>query len=129
AQERYIIAPQDMHIETINLKVGELAMAGYSLASGYITDGTYFRVTIPERKVKDFQKGAIKRLRIPYLENKEIEARVETIKTLTSYANISTAYPDFEQQESMFEIRLKPANAEESKDLLTKATFIIEASK
>jgi HlyD family secretion protein len=129
AQERYIIAPQDMTIETINLKVGELAMAGYSLASGYITDGTYFRVTIPERKVKDFQKGAIKRLRIPYLENKEIEARVETIKTLTSYANISTAYPDFEQQEAMFEIRLKPTNAEESKDLLTQATFIIEASK
>src|SRR5690606_12234727 len=52
AQERYIIAPQDMTIETINLKVGELAMAGYSLASGYITDGTYFRVTIPESKVK-----------------------------------------------------------------------------
>jgi HlyD family secretion protein len=129
AQERYIIAPQDMTIETINLKVGELAMAGYSLASGYITDGTYFRVTIPESKVKDFQKSAIKRLSISYLDNKEIEARVETIKTLTSYANISTAYPDFEQQETMFEIRLKPTNVAESKDLLTKASFIVEASK
>lgn len=129
AKERYIIAPQDMSIETINLKVGELALAGYSLASGYITDGTYFRVTIPESKVKEFQKGTTKTLAFPYLDNKKIQAKVETIKTLTSYANISTAYPDFEQQEAMFEIRLKPMNPAEAKDLLTKATFIVEETK
>lgn len=129
SKERYIIAPQDMSIETINLKVGELALAGYSLASGYITDGTYFRVTIPENKVKDFQKGAVKTLAIPYLENKEIIARVETIKTLSSYANISTAYPDFEQQETIFEIRMRATDNAVSKDLLTKATFIVVDTK
>ena len=129
AKERYIIAPQDMSIETINLKVGELALAGYSLASGYITEGTYFRVTIPESKVKDFQKGAVKTLSIPYLDNKQFQAKVETIKTLTSYANISTAYPDFEQQEAMFEIRLKPTDTTSSKELLTKATFVVESTK
>ena len=129
SKERYIIAPQNMSIETINLKVGELALAGYSLASGYITDGTYFRVTIPESKVKDFQKGAVKILTIPYLENKEIQARVETIKTLNSYANISTAYPDFEQQEAMFEVRMRPNDNEVRKDLLTKATFVVVDAK
>lgn len=129
ANEKYIIAPQDMSIETINLKVGELALAGYSLASGYIADETYFRVTIPESKVKEFQKGEIKTLAFPYLDNKQLQAKVETIKTLTSYANISTAYPDFEQQETMFEIRLKPVNTAEAKDLLTKATFIVVETK
>lgn len=129
ANEKYIIAPQDMSIETINLKVGELALAGYSLASGYITDATYFRVTIPESQVKEFQKGEIKTLAFPYLDNKQLQAKVETIKTLTSYANISTAYPDFEQQETMFEIRLKPVNVAEAKDLLTKATFIVVETK
>ena len=129
SKERYIIAPQDMSIETINLKVGELALAGYSLASGYITEGTYFRVTVPESKVKDFQKGVLKTLNIPYLGNKQIQAKVETIKTLTSYANISTAYPDFEQQEAMFEIRLKPTDTIASKELLTKATFVVEETK
>lgn len=129
ANEKYIIAPQDMSIETINLKVGELALAGYSLASGYIADQTYFRVTIPESKVKEFQKGEIKTLAFPYLDNKQLQAKVETIKTLTSYANISTAYPDFEQQETMFEIRLKPVNVAEAKDLLTKATFIVVETK
>jgi HlyD family secretion protein len=126
AKERYILAPQDMSIENINLQVGELAMAGYSLVSGYINDGTFFRVTIPESKIKDFVKGQNKTLIIPYLENKEVQAKVETIKPLSSYANISTAYPDFEEQETLFEVHLKPANIQESKDLLTKATFIVK---
>ncbi|WP_409965592.1 hypothetical protein PIECOFPK_01700 [Mycovorax composti] len=125
AQERFILAPQEMTIETINLKVGELALAGYSLISGYITEGTYFRLTVPESKVKAFQKGAVKELRIPYLDNKAIQAKVETVKALSAYANISTAYPDFEQQEAMFEIRLKAVNPAESRALLTKAGFIV----
>jgi len=126
AKERYILAPQDMSIENINLQVGELAMAGYSLVSGYINDGTFFRVTIPESKIKDFVKGQNKTLIIPYLENKEVQAKVETIKPLSSYANISTAYPDFEEQETLFEVHLKFVNIQESKDLLTKATFIVK---
>lgn len=129
ANERYIIAPQEMSIETINLKVGELALAGYSLASGYIVDGTYFRLTVPESRIKDFQKGAVKTLTIPYLENKEITAKVETIKSLSNYASISTAYPDFEQQETLFEVRLKPTNASDNKELLTKATFVVKENK
>lgn len=126
AKERYIIAPQDMSIENINLQVGELAMAGYSLISGYLNDATFFRVTIPESKIKEFVKGEKKTLMIPYLENKELQATVESIKPLSSYANISTAYPDFEEQETLFEVHLKPINVQESKGLLTKASFIVK---
>lgn len=129
AKERFILAPQDMSIENINLKTGELALAGYSLVSGYIQDGTYFRVTVPEGKIKDFQKGSQKTLVIPYMNNKEIQARIETVKPLTAYANISTAYPDFEEQQSMFEIRLKAVDPKQVQDLLTKATFIIKEDK
>lgn len=129
ANERYILAPQDMSIETINLKVGELALAGYSLVSGYLIDDTYFRLTVPESVVKDFQKGMVKTISLPYLDNKKLQATVVTVKALTSYADINTAYPDFEQKESMFEVRLKPNNIEESKTLLTKATFVIDTDK
>lgn len=125
ANERYVLAPQDMSIESVNLKVGELALAGYSLVSGYLINDTYFRLTVPESMVKDFQKGAVKTLRLPYLDNKEIKAAVVTIKALTSYADINTAYPDFEQKEALFEVRLKPENMEECTSLLTKATFVI----
>ncbi|MNO02525.1 hypothetical protein D3C81_2229550 [compost metagenome] len=48
-----------------------------------------------------------------------------SIKTLSSYANIATAYPDFEQQESLFEVKLKPVQKDGSDKLLTKATFIL----
>lgn len=126
AKERFIIAPQDMSIENINLQVGELALAGYSLVSGYINDGTFFRITIPESKIIDFPKEKNITLLIPYLQNKEIQAKVESIKSLSSYANISTAYPDFEEQETLFEVHLKPVNKEESKELLTKASFIVK---
>lgn len=129
ANERYILAPQDMSIETINLKVGELALAGYSLISGYIIDDTYFRVVVPESLMKDFNKGTVKQLRIPYLGNKVLEATVVSVKALTAYADINTAYPDFEQKESLFEVRLKPTVMEEAKTLLTKATVIVVADK
>jgi len=129
AQERFILAPQDMTIETVNLKVGELALAGYSLVSGYIVEGTYFRVTVPESKVKEFEKGAQKTLVIPYLNDKTVIATVETVRSLSSYANISTAYPDFEQQETLFEVRLEPVDLSQSRDLLTKASFIVKEGK
>lgn len=129
AQERYILAPQAMSIETINLKVGELALAGYSLLTGSLIDDTYFRLTVPESLVKDFQKGAVKTLRIPYLDNKEIQATVTAVKALTSYADINTAYPDFEQRESLFEVRLKANDPGLNKTLLTKASFVVVADK
>ena len=54
--ERYIIATNDMEIETISLNVGELATAGYALFNGYIPNSTYFRFTIPESKISKYQK-------------------------------------------------------------------------
>ena len=55
--ERYIIATNDMEIETISLNVGELATAGYALFNGYIPNTTYFRFTIPESKISKYNKG------------------------------------------------------------------------
>ncbi|MNW13413.1 hypothetical protein D3C71_2113650 [compost metagenome] len=65
-------------------------------------------------------------LSFPYLNNKKIEAEVVSIKALSSYANIATAYPDFEQQESLFEVKLKPLQKDDAQKLLTKATFILQ---
>ncbi|PTT01124.1 hypothetical protein DBR27_12245, partial [Flavobacterium sp. HMWF030] len=41
-KERYIIAPQEMSIETITLNIGELALPGYTLFNGYIANSAYF---------------------------------------------------------------------------------------
>ncbi len=125
AKERFIIAPQDMSIETINLKVGELALAGYSLISGYISEGTYFRITVSEDKINFFKKGTEKTLTVPSLNGKKITANVTTVKALTSYANINTAYPDFEQQQALFEVRLKATQQQAADSLITKSTVIV----
>ncbi len=121
AQERFLIAPQDMTIESINLKVGELALAGYAIVAGYLDETTYFRFTLPERKMANIKPNMQVAVSIPYKDNQTIKAQVATIKALSSYANIATAYPDFDQQESLFEIKIVPLDRLAAKDILTKS--------
>jgi len=123
-KERYIIAPQDMSIETITLNLGELALAGYTLFNGFISNSTYFRFTIPESKLNQIKKGQDITVSIPY-RNKSIKGIITTIKQLSAYGNIATAYPDYDMQESLFEVKITPKNISESKDLITKTTVTI----
>ena len=123
-KERYIIAPQDMSIETITLSLGELALPGYTLFNGYINNSTYFRFTVQESQLFNFKKGQEITVNIPHSE-KKIKGKITTIKQLAAYGNIATAYPDYEIQESLFEIKISPINMAESKDLITKTTVTI----
>ena len=123
-KERFVIAPQDMSIETITLNLGELALPGYTLFNGYISNSTYFRFTVPESKLDKIKKGQ----EIPvvvFYNKKEIKGVVSTIKQLGAYGNIATAYPDFEMQESLFEIKITPLHTDEAKELITKATVTL----
>ena len=60
-----------------------------------------------------------------FYNKKDIKGRVSTIKQLGAYGNIATAYPDFEMQESLFEIKITPLNNQDAKDLITKATVTL----
>lgn len=123
-KERYVIAPQDMSIETITLNLGELALPGYTLFNGFINNGTYFRFTVQESKLNKIKKGQEITVSIPY-NNKTIKGVIKTIKQLGAYGNIATAYPDYDMQESLFEVKIVPKNVSESKDLITKTTATI----
>ncbi|WP_291287558.1 biotin/lipoyl-binding protein [Flavobacterium sp.] len=123
-KERYILAPQNMSIETITLNLGELALPGYTLFNGYISNSTYFRFTIPEKQLGDFKKGQEITVHVPY-KKENIKGIVSTIKQLGAYGNIATAYPDYEMQESLFEIKITPSNLEQTKDLITKTTVTL----
>jgi HlyD family secretion protein len=124
-KERYVIAPQDMSIETITLNLGELALPGYTLFNGYISNSTYFRFTVPESQLDKIKKGHEMTVHVVY-NKKDIKGKVSTIKQLGAYGNIATAYPDFEMQESLFEIKITPSNNQETKDLITKATVTLK---
>jgi HlyD family secretion protein len=123
-KERYIIAPQDMSIETITLNLGELALPGYTLFNGYITDSIYFRFTVLESQLHMIKKGQEVMVHIPY-KKKDLKGIITTVKQLGAYGNIATAYPDYEMQESLFEIKITPSDSEEAKDLFTKTTVTL----
>ena len=123
--ERYIIAPQDMTVESITLKAGELALPGYTLISGTISESTYFRFTIPESQLSKVQKGQEVTVNIVYNKS-QVKGKITSVKALGAYANIATAYPDYEIQESLFEIKISPVDVEQAKDLFTKTTVTLE---
>lgn len=123
--ERYIIAPQDMTVESITLKIGELALPGYTLISGTISESTYFRFTIPESQLSKVQKGQEVTVNVVY-NNSQVKGKITSVKALGAYANIATAYPDYEIQESLFEIKITPNDVEQAKDLFAKTTVTLE---
>lgn len=124
-KERYIIAPQDMQVDLITLKLGELAMPGYTLFKGTLKDTTLFRFTIPESELKNFPKGGQITIHVPYL-NKELKGEIKNIKPIGAYANIATAYPDYDAQDPLYEMTVLPVNLTEADEILSKTTVTIK---
>ncbi|MDN3706861.1 efflux RND transporter periplasmic adaptor subunit [Myroides ceti] len=123
-KERYIVAPQDMTIENITLRTGELALPGYTLFTGSLNESTTFRFTIAESQLSQFEKGKEVTLHVPY-NNSSIKGKVKNIKKLGSYANIATAYPDYEMQDALYEVTISPENNNAAAALLSQSTVTI----
>lgn len=128
-QEKYIKAPQDLTIETINLKLGELALPGYSIANGILDYTTFFRFTIPENKIGQLTKNQEVVVTVPYKNNLKIKSKIVSIKALSAYANISTAYPDFDQQQTLYEIKVVPVDPAQATHILTKTNVLLNLNE
>ena len=123
--ERYIIATNDMEIETISLNVGELATAGYALFNGYIPNSTYFRFTIPESKISKYQKGMTVNMKSTY-GNQEFSGKVVSIKQLTKYADITTAFPDYQPEDAVYEIKVIPTDKAKVNNILVNSSVTLK---
>ncbi|KEY19681.1 HlyD family secretion protein [Kaistella antarctica] len=123
--ERYVIATNEMEIETISLNKGELATAGYPLFTGYIPETSYFRFTIPESKIAKYQKGMSVKMVVNY-SNKEFAGKIVSIKQLAKYADITTAFPDYEPEEAIYEIKVVPVNPNLTKDILVNSNVTLK---
>jgi len=123
--ERYIIATNDMEIETISLNVGELATAGYALFNGYIPNTTYFRFTIPESKISKYQKGMTVNMKSTY-GNQEFSGKVVSIKQLTKYADITTAFPDYQPEDAVYEIKVIPTDRAKVNNILVNSSVTLK---
>lgn len=123
--ERYVIATNDMEIETVSLNKGELATAGFALFSGYIPDTTYFRFTIPESKISSYQKGKTVKMVVNY-NQKEITGRIVSIKQLAKYADITTAFPDYNPEDAVYEIKVIPDNRTQLGNILVNSNVVLK---
>ena len=123
--ERYVIATNDMEIETVSLNKGELATAGFALFSGYIPDTTYFRFTVPESKISSYQKGKIVKMVVNY-NQKEITGRIVSIKQLAKYADITTAFPDYNPEDAVYEIKVIPDNRAQLGNILVNSNVVLK---
>ena len=123
--ERYIIATNDMEIETITLNKGELATTGYALFTGYIPNTAYFRFTIPESNVAKYKKGMTVKMSINY-NNKEFSGKIVSIKQLAKYADITTAFPDYNPEDAVYEIKVIPENRTLANDILVNSNVTLK---
>jgi len=113
--ERYIIATNDMEIETISLNVGELA----------IPNSTYFRFTIPESKISKYQKGMTVNMKSTY-GNQEFSGKIVSIKQLTKYADITTAFPDYQPDDAVYEIKVIPTDRAKVNNILVNSSVTLK---
>ena len=125
ANEQFVIAPADMSIETISLEEGELLTPGYALFNGYKKDSVYFRFTVPESKVYDFEVGKPLTLINPFTKE-EINTKIVVIKQLAQYADITSTAPLYELSESIYELKAIPNSDISKQKFYINATILIK---
>jgi HlyD family secretion protein len=123
--EQYLIAPAAMSIETISLQEGELLTPGYALFNGYEKGSVYFRFTVPESKIYDFEVGKSITLVNPYTDQ-VTEGKITTIKQLANYADITSTAPLYNLSESIYELKIVPTSAEANQSFFLNATILIK---
>ena len=125
ANEKLIIAPADMSIETISLQEGELLTPGYVLFNGYKKNSVFFRFTVPESKVYDFEVGKSLILTNPFTKE-EVTTKIASIKQLAQYANITSTAPLYELSESIYELKVVPTSDISEQKFYLNATILIK---
>nr|HMQ43137.1 biotin/lipoyl-binding protein [Mariniflexile sp.] len=125
SNEQYVIAPAAMTIETISLEEGELLTPGYSLFNGYKKGSLYFRFTIPESKIYDFEIGKSIILINPYT-NQETKAKISTVKQLARYADITSTAPLYNLTEAVYELKVVPTATVSERAFYMNATVLIK---
>ncbi|PWH87149.1 HlyD family secretion protein [Brumimicrobium oceani] len=125
SNEKYLIAPADMSIETISLKEGELLTPGYTMFNAYKRSSVYFRFTIPESKIYDFKVNQELTLTNPYTKE-DYKGKVVAIKQLAHYADITSTAPLYELDESIYELKIVPVGKVDEQSFYLNSTVLIK---
>ncbi len=125
SDERYLMAPANMTIETISLREGELLSPGYSLVNGYKKNSLYFRFTVNESRIYDFKVGSELVMINPYTKE-EITGKLTYIKQLPQYAEITSTAPVYDLSESVYELKVIPTSNISGSAFYTNATILLK---
>lgn len=125
SDERYLIAPANMTIETISLREGELLNPGYSLVNGYQKNSLYFRFTVNESRIYDFKVGSELVMINPYTKE-EVTGKLTYIKQLPQYAEITSTAPVYDLSESVYELKVIPTSNISGSVFYTNATILLK---
>lgn len=125
SNEQYLIAPADMSVETISLEEGELLSPGFTMFNGYKTNSVFFRFTIPESKIYDFEVGKELILINPYTKE-ETTSKIVAIKQLAQYADITSTAPLYQLSESIYELKVVPTSDVSEQKFYINATILIK---
>ena len=125
SNEIYLLAPADMSIETISLEEGELLTPGYTLFNGYKKTSVYFRFTVNESNIYDFKEGNELLLVNPYTQE-EIPGKIQAIKQLAHYADITSTAPLYDLSESVYELKVVPTSDISGHTFYTNATILLK---
>ncbi|ULT43631.1 hypothetical protein KRR40_09540 [Niabella defluvii] len=68
-----------------------------------------------------YQKGMEVSMTIPY-SKKKITGKVVSIKQLARYADITTAFPDYDPEDAVYEIKIVPVNSTDAGNVLVNAS-------
>ncbi|WP_068475083.1 HlyD family secretion protein [Saccharicrinis aurantiacus] len=123
--ERFLVAPQAMTIETIALHPGELVLPGYGVANGYELSKAYFRFTVTEHNIAKYKVGDKVDIESPFT-NESYKAKIVSVKQLTRYANITSAFPEYELGESIYEVKAVPAAGTNVNNMITNITVLLK---
>lgn len=123
--ERFLVAPQSMSIETVALHKGELLLPGYSMITGYRLASSFYRFTIAESKLEDYKVGQKVDVESPFTGDK-LEGTIQSVKQLTRYANISSAFPEYELGEATYEVKVIPNDKKAAQKIPTNITVIMQ---
>jgi HlyD family secretion protein len=106
--ERVIIAPKDMTIETIALHEGELALSGYNIFVGYDIQSAYFRFTVSESSINQFKIDSIYNVEISFYNKQTVKVKLVAVIELAKYAYKTSSYPNYQLGEAVYELKLIP---------------------
>ncbi len=124
-KETIILAPDNMLVEGITLKEGELVTPGYTIFNGYLQYKTYFRFTIGERAVNAYPLGSPVTVSVPGI-NKEIPAKITMVKQLPRYADNTSTAPNREVGEGFFELKIVPTDEATATGLYNNSTVFLK---